>query len=268
MRRARSALRLTGCAAALALAPVAEAAAQWPTATPPTRLDVRPFITDDARVVGGGLAQAESWFRWDHESTQQWLLAAVGPTPWLELTVGGVAGADRRGGGRRFTYALPLVQGKFLLRPYAPGRGPGVALVAGSFLPGGSGLLRPEGYGAFTFAIASQSLGERDAVLLHANLGVNHLWLAPTDRTILTWGVGTQLRAVGGLHVVAELFSGDPYVAGSGKAWQAGLRHFVSDAVQVDATVGHGVGGAAPLPTWWTLGLRLVTPRLWGAPPP
>jgi len=53
---------------------------------------VRPFITDDARVVGNRLAQLESWYRQDKETIQQWFLLAYGPTEWLELTLGGVVG--------------------------------------------------------------------------------------------------------------------------------------------------------------------------------
>lgn len=45
---------------------------------------VRPFITDDARVVGLRYAQAEAW--------QQWDMLAYGPTKWLELSVGGGVG--------------------------------------------------------------------------------------------------------------------------------------------------------------------------------
>ncbi|MFN3385220.1 MAG: hypothetical protein ACK42Y_01370 [Candidatus Thermochlorobacter sp.] len=41
-----------------------------------TTQNVRPFITDDARVVGDRLAQLESWYRQDKESLQQWFLAA------------------------------------------------------------------------------------------------------------------------------------------------------------------------------------------------
>lgn len=41
-----------------------------------TTQHVRPFITDDARVVGNRLAQLESWYRQDKETLQQWFLAA------------------------------------------------------------------------------------------------------------------------------------------------------------------------------------------------
>lgn len=217
---------------------------------------VRPFITDDARVVGNRLGQVEAWYRGDEESHQQWGLVAFGPTPWLELTLGGVVGEDRA--QRALTYALPLLQAKLLARPYAEGRGPGFAVVAGTFLPGGRGLLKPPAHGTFGFATVTQQIGPDERLLLHANVGANHLWIDGPDRTIGTWGLGTQVRTIGGLHAVAEVFSGDPYVPGSGTSWQAGVRHFVSDRLQLDATVGEGLGGAAPLPRWVSVGVRWV----------
>jgi hypothetical protein len=75
----------------------------------------------------------------------------------------------------------------------------------------------------------------------------------------MTWGLGTQIRTVGGLHLVAEVFSGDPYVPGFGMTYQAGLRHFVSDFVQLDFTVGQGIAGQNQLPFWGGVGVRLVT---------
>jgi hypothetical protein len=94
---------------------------------------------------------------------------------------------------------------------------------------------------------------------VHVNVGVNRLWIGDgRDQTVATWGVGTQLPVRYGLHVVSELFSGDPYVPGSGTAWQAGVRHFVDERLQLDATLGRGIGGAAPLPLWWSAGVRIV----------
>ena len=69
---------------------------------------------------------------------------------------------------------------------------------------------------------------------------------AGTDphQLVATWGVGGQLRTVGGLYVVGELFSGDPYVPGTGTAYQTSFRYFVSPLMHVDATVGQGPSGA------------------------
>ena len=53
---------------------------------------VRPFITDDARVVGDKLGQVESWLRYDKGSLQHWIVPAIGPTKWAELSIGAVHG--------------------------------------------------------------------------------------------------------------------------------------------------------------------------------
>lgn len=222
---------------------------------------VRPFITDDARVVGGRLAQLETWYRQDRETIQQWFLTAYGLNDWVELTIGGVAGFSlfaTEHVQRGFSYGFPLVQAKFLFRGYQANSWPGVSLAIGSFLPYGRGLLQPPGYGTFGFLIVSQSLGENDAVLIHGNLGLNYLQFDDQDQFINTWGIGTQIRTIDGFHFVAELFSGDPYVPGSGVSYQVGFRHFFSDDLQLDGTVGDGIGGTTKLPFWFSAGVRIV----------
>jgi hypothetical protein len=267
---------VTLAGATLAATPTALAAQRVATPVPPPAPPiqrVRPFITDDARVVGAGLGQVESWLRVDKESNQLWLLGAYGPTRWLEVTVGGVVGEERGSVAAteptpgRLTYALPLLQGKALLRPYAAGSGPGFALVGGTFLPEGRGFLQLPGYGTFGYLSVSQAVVRRwtptpkapDPPLVHVNLGVNRLWIgAGPDETVVTWGLGTQLPVRAGAHIVAEVFSGDPYVPGSGTAWQAGTRVFASERLQVDATVGKGIAGDVILPLWWSAGVRIV----------
>lgn len=222
---------------------------------------VRPFITDDARVVGFRLAQWESWLRIDQHSGQQWHMLAYGPNKRLELTAGAVFGYDRPNFEQRadFSYAMPLLQGKYLFREYGPGDWPGLALVAGTFLPGGRGAFVPPGYGAFSFLIVSQCFGEKEDVLLHLNLGQNYLFINQENVWQSTWGLGAQVRAYKGFHLVGEIFSGDPYIPGTGLAYQAGFRHFVSDYFQFDATIGKGLRGDVSLPFWGSVGVRLVT---------
>ena len=88
----------------------------------PAEIKVRPFITDDARVVGDRLAQLESWVRIDKHAWQHWNLVAYGPNKRVELTTGLVYGIDQPNetGGNHFSYALPLVQAKFLFNEYKP----------------------------------------------------------------------------------------------------------------------------------------------------
>ena len=223
---------------------------------------VRPFITDDSRVVGHRLAQMESWIRVDKESGQHWALAAYGPTRWLEVTAGGVWGYQvDENSKRQLSYALPLVQAKMLLRPYVPNKPPGVGLVVGSFLPNGKGFFRPPGYGTFAYTTITQSIGKPDQFLLHLNLGGNYQRLPQGDTLIGTWGIGTQFRVYKGWNAVAELFSGDPYIPGTGKAVQVGYRYFFSDLLQVDMTVGQGLAGEVILPFWFSAGVRVVTEK-------
>ncbi len=234
-----------------------------------TTQNVRPFITDDARVVGNRLAQLESWYRQDKETLQQWFLAAYGPTEWLELTLGGVLGVGLVAGEleefpfvdestKGFAFGLPLVQAKILFKGYEANALPGVSLVVGTFLPYGRGVLQPPGYGTFGFLIVSQSFGEGDAVLIHGNIGANYLRVGSRDELISTWGLGTQIRTIGGFHLVGEIFSGDPYVPGSGVSYQVGFRHFFSDDLQIDGTIGNGIGGQTRLPFWFSAGVRIV----------
>lgn len=248
-----------------AAAPVAEENTT-PAATPSPSISqepqVRPFITDDARVVGKRLAQMEAWFRLDKEAGQQWVMAAYGPSEQLEISLGGVFGYENHGNGKLgFSYALPLIQGKYLVRGYAHGKGPGLGFVLGSFLPGGTGSFRQPGFGTFGFTTITQCFGEREDVLIHLNTGLNYLHIDGSNSFLSTWGLGTQIRTLGGFHLVGEIFSGDPYVPGSGLSWQAGFRHFFSDLFQIDMTIGKGISGSNPLPLWGSAGVRIVTER-------
>lgn len=221
--------------------------------------EVRPFITDDARVVGKRLAQLESWFRRDNESAQQWVMMAYGPSDKLELSIGGVFGTEKDENNRSsFSYALPLLQAKYLFRPYAPSRGPGFGLVAGTFLPAGRGSFKPAGYGSFAFSTISQCFGMEENLLLHLNTGLNYLHINGANDVMAIWGFGTQIKTIGGFHLVGEVFSGDPYVPGAGTAYQTGFRHFFSNLFQVDMTIGKGIAGENPLPFWFSAGVRLV----------
>ncbi|GAA4396422.1 hypothetical protein GCM10023187_04540 [Nibrella viscosa] len=232
-------------------------------ATATAKPEVRPFITDDSRVIGYRLAQLEAWARVEKENFQQWLIVAYGPTAKIEISVGGVFGVEEHPDGdrRQFSYALPLIQGKFLFREYRPGEWPGIGMVVGTFLPNGIGSFRPSGYGSFGFLTISQVFGQREDLLLHGNMGANYLYIDRSNNVVGTWGFGTQVRTLGGFHLVGELFSGDPYVPGTGTAYQVGFRHFFSDLFQIDMTMGKGIGGQVILPYWVSAGIRLVSTR-------
>lgn len=192
--------------------------------------------------------------RGDRHRFEHWALTSFGPIAPLELTVGTVQALPYEH-GTRYSIAGPLIQAKYLLRPWKANSWPGVAVSAGAFAPVGVGELRPDGWEPFAYVALTESLGEADRIQIHGNGGFVN---ASTGRKP-TWGVGSQIRVRGGFHVVSEMFSGDPYADSSGTAFQAGFRHFFSEYIQVDATIGSGLSGQPRLPLWATVGLRMVT---------
>jgi hypothetical protein len=222
---------------------------------------VRPFITDDAAVVGYRLWQLETWGLFDRFSGQHWSMLTYGPHRRLEVAVGGVWGFDRpQPKQTKFSYAMPLLEAKYLFREYQPNKPPGVALITGTFLPAGKGGFVPPGKGAYSFLAVTQCFGKDENILIHGNIGANYLYADKGNQFLSVWGLGTQVKAYKGLHVVAEIVAGDPYVPGTGTAYQMGFRHFISELVQIDVEIGQGISGEHRVPFWVGFGLRLVVP--------
>lgn len=222
---------------------------------PHSAFAVRPFITDDARVVGEKLFQIETWLRLDSATLQHWILPAYGPTPWLEVTAGGFHGSGENDSGER-TYSVggPLIQSKALLREAQSGKLPGIAVAAGIILPGGTDPFKISYYSPYGYVAATQNIN-REQFLIHANAGL----VKAQRSTKFAWGVGSQYRIHGGLHALGEIVSGDPYSEGeSGGAVQIGVRYFVSPAVQTDGTYGVGIWGNPKVPAWGSIGVRWV----------
>ena len=225
---------------------------------------IRPFITDDARVVGAGHLQLETYWRRDRSSLQQWLLPAIGPTDWMELTLGGVHGLAQLGRPGAPVYAVggPVLQGKFLLRETIPNRLPGVAFSAGGLPPVGRGGFEAPGWSAFSYVAITQAFLKEDDLLIHANLGLSAVSAPGLAPAKLTWGLGAQVETLYDFHLIAEVFSGNPYVRGSGGAYQAGFRMIFNDHLQLDGTWGGGLWGDERLPVWLSSGVRIVSHEL------
>ena len=227
---------------------------------------IRPFITDDAHTVGKGHVQIETYWRRDRGSFQHWMLPAVGPTPWLELTLGGVHGVNGfRQHPNEPLYALagPLVQGKFLVLPSAPNQPPSLAIVAGGTTPLGRGGFESPGFSGFTYLAATQAFFKEDDFLIHANVGVSAVAAEGLTPAKMTWGVGTQIETVFDWHLIGEVFSGDPYVQGGGGSYQLGFRQIYNDHLQLDFTFGGGLWGDVLTPPWVSSGVRIVSHELW-----
>mgnify|MGYP000855930461 FL=1 len=221
---------------------------------------VRPFVTDDARVVGNHQAQVETSVRYSQDEFTNLTLGAIGPTANSELTVGFSNGFPlEKESNRSYSITGPLVQFKYLFREAKPNSYPGLAMAAGAAPPWGKGEFRPEQWNGFVYAAMTESLFDNERVLIHGNIGIS----TSSEVTVGTWGIGTQVRLVGGLHAVMEIFCNDPYSGKTGGAYQAGFRHIISDAVQVDLTAGSGIFGSEQMPTFVGMGFRFVTEKLW-----
>ncbi len=222
---------------------------------------IRPFVTDDARVVGNGLAQVETWFNGSGSEITHNVLGAIGPTDWLEVTAGFAHGGVYHGEEVGYSITGPIFQVKTLVSETQAGGLPGLAFAAGVISPFGQGSFTPKGLTTFGYMALTESLFD-EGLLLHANLG----FAAADEKThwmkTVTGGFGFQARVIGGLHSVGEIYYGDPYnPIYSSAAAQVGFRYIVNDFVQFDGTVGSNLNQDSN--QWWTLGIRLVSPKLW-----
>jgi hypothetical protein len=248
---------------------------------------IRPFVTDDARVVGHRAGQFESWVLVDPLRLEHNILLALGPTPWLELAVGGTHGGVFSGPARGYSVTGPLLQVKALAVPARDNRWPGVAVTVGAFPPVGIGEFTRPGWHGFAYLALTESLFD-EWLLIHVNVGAvvadrgphphplpygAELLSDPQRRTgvLVTGGIGAQLRVYKGFHPIAEVYYGDPFELDSGfPAAQIGFRYIFSEEVQIDGTWGTSLrpiaahGGPSQYEQWGTLGIRLVLPDMWG----
>ena len=222
---------------------------------------IRPFVTDDARVVGARLGQVESWLVFDKQQISQNALFAIGPTKWLEITSGFTHGGgfNSAWGGHSITGGI--FQIKALIRETKSGDWPGLAFAAGVVPPFGSGSLKPDGVSTFGYAALSQSFFNDD-LMFHANLGVAAIKEETQWRPTLTAGFGFQAKIMGKLNSVGEIYRGDPYDPTKRfMASQVGFRYIFNSNFQMDGTLGSTLEKDSQ--QWVSVGVRIVSPELW-----
>jgi hypothetical protein len=221
---------------------------------------IRPFVTDDARVVGEHMAQIETSVKYAEDGLVNLNLLAIGPTENSEFTIGFVDGFPlNRESNRSFSIVGPLLQFKYLFWEAKPNRYPGAAMAAGASPPWGKGEFRPSRWSEFVYLAMTESLFDEDRLLIHGNIGLS----TTNPATVATWGIGTQIRIIGGLNGILEVFYNDPYAGAIGGAYQIGFRYVVSDKIQVDMTMGSGLFGSTQIPTFVGMGLRMLSNKLW-----
>jgi len=225
---------------------------------------IRPFVTDDARVVGKGRAQIETWLEVDRDSAQHLAIFAVGPIEPLELSFGGSYGVNYQHGPSRAAAAGPILQAKYLLRPTEVNRLPGIAIAAGVVPPVGTGGFQSLDWDPFGYLAVTESLFGEDRVLVHANLGIVSPKQELSGRlTQAFWGVGTQIQLHGALNGIAEIYHGDPYSGENAIGGQFGFRYILSESIQFDSAFGGGIAHGTTVPFGCSFGIRMVSPALW-----
>jgi len=157
---------------------------------------IRPFVTDDARVVGDRLGQVESWLVLDRQESTHNTLFAIGPTNWLEITSGFTHGGGYGGAANDYGITGGILQAKALIRETKSNDWPGVAFAAGVVPPFGSGSVTPDAVGVFGYTALSQSFFNDD-LLLHVNLGVATIKEETKWKQTLTGGFGYQAKIIG-----------------------------------------------------------------------
>ncbi len=222
---------------------------------------IRPFVTDDARVVGDRLGQVESWLVLDRQETAHNTLFAIGPTNWLEITSGFTHGGGYRDTASNYGITGGILQAKALVRETKSNNWPGVAFSVGVVPPFGAGSPKPDGVGVFGYTALSQSFFNDD-LLFHVNLGVTSIKEETQWKPTWTAGFGYQAKIIGKLNSVGEIYRGDPYdPTMKSMASQVGFRYIFSPNFQLDGTFGSTLERDSY--QWVSVGVRIVSSELW-----
>jgi hypothetical protein len=206
----------------------------------------RPMITDDARLTDEGACQVESWAHIHGNQHEFWALPACNPGGNLEFTLGGALAYD----GNRPESGAAVIQLKTLFKPLET-NGYGMGLAAGyATQPGSAHSGNPYFYLPVSFSLLD------DRVVFHTNLGYTRERENQENR--LTWGLGSETQLTDRTWLIAESYGqdkGHPF-------FQVGIRHWiVPNRMQIDTTYGSQFG-AINDQHWFSIGLRLISPRL------
>jgi len=206
----------------------------------------RPMITDDARLTDEGACQVESWAHIHGNQHEFWALPACNPGGNLECTLGGALAYD----GNRPESGAAVIQLKTLFKPLET-NGYGMGLAAGyATQPGSAHSGNPYFYLPVSFSLLD------DRVVFHTNLGYTRERENQENR--LTWGLGSETQLTDRTWLIAESYGqdkGHPF-------FQVGIRHWiVPNRMQIDTTYGSQFG-AINDQHWFSIGLRLISPRL------
>lgn len=223
----------------------------------------RPFLTDDAGVIEHRQLQLETWLQFDRENADHSVALAYGAVDGLEVAAGVTYGLPYHA-PRELGIVGPVLELKWMLAE--PTARPGLALVFGTAPPWGRGHLEPPGWLGYGYAASSwQLLDERLSVLATAGAIASDGDGGVRAGPVL--GLASAVSIVESAAVFAELFRGSLADARvTDITLQAGAYWSVTDAFQLDATVGTSLpvltGSEARAYRFATLGIKLVSEPL------
>lgn len=214
---------------------------------------VRPFVTDDAEVVGDRQLEIATWVEGGSKFFEHNLELTFGVVHWLEVSLGVVHGIDNG----KYGVLGPIFHVKGSLRDL-PDNGWTIGGAVGGVAPVGHGSYKPEGGIGFASSIYTHSFRDGD-VLIHANLGAAFEHDNQGTHWAPTVAFGTQFHMVSILHGIAEVFYSDPMDPMMEFGAQVGLRLMINEYLQIDATAATEITLEGKLHPWGTLGVRFVT---------
>jgi hypothetical protein len=212
---------------------------------PEDALAVRPFVTDDARIVYKGQVTTETYggitmVQGNKPAIEVRTLEGLGITDRFELTAGGLG----------FTYqdnqARPLdmlIQPKYILHS-SLGAIPSVSVAAASLFPLSGNRQHWDGYAMahvswFLFTPDADTDPYDNDLALHLNLGMKSRYDAgpAAYRSKLYWAAGFEVitPVTREVRFLGEIFNGDPFsFEEKFPAFQTGFRWYKSSTVQLD----------------------------------
>jgi hypothetical protein len=201
---------------------------------------IRPFVTDDARILSIGQVGSEIWLEEamhdsNYDFTQHALLS-WNAYKWIEVTA---VGNFHHKSGRMESFN-PVLQAKLLLTKAGREGEPGLALSTANVFNSGTGTQKENAQASYLLGLSTLRLNQ-DRLIIHANLGVTQA-RPPNEakKTRPFWGIGFD-RALWALdwRVIGEVYSGDPYSAfRSPVAAQTGFRWLYHHQFSFDLVMG------------------------------
>ncbi len=217
----------------------------------------RPFITDDAAVVGKRQYQVETWVQVDKKTFQHWVVPTVGIGDSVEFSASGVHGITYlKDESRRYSYSGPIIQTKFLLMEPSEELIPGWAFALGTIPSTGKGYFVSPEWEHFFYVAGTSNLIKNGSLVIHYNLGRQTSRQYPKRSGALLWGIAIEKKVLEKTYLFTEASNGDIYSINPGTAAQVGFRHDLSQRLQFDGTIGSGIVGRPALPLWITMGIK------------